>query len=85
VDLVNTAQTGAEVEAVRRAVARGSPFGSGTWQRRIAKRHRPTLGCDALFEWRRTAEAKSAYLRALAINPGDVRARFNLAFVHNEK
>jgi len=40
-----------------------------------------TLG-DALFEWGRTAEAKSAYLRALAINPGDVRARFNLAFVH---
>jgi len=40
-----------------------------------------TLG-DALFEWGRTAEAKAAYLRALAINPGDVRARFNLAFVH---
>jgi len=40
-----------------------------------------TLG-DALFEWGRTAEAKSAYLRALKISPNDVRARFNLAFVH---
>jgi len=49
--------------------------------RSIPHRHRPTLGCDALFEWGRTAEAKSAYLRALAINPEDVRARFNLAFV----
>jgi len=43
-----------------------------------------TLG-DALFEWGRTAEAKSAYLRALAINPGDVRGRFNLAFVHTRQ
>jgi tetratricopeptide (TPR) repeat protein len=40
-----------------------------------------TLG-DALFEWGRTAEARSAYHKALAINPNDVRARFNLAFVH---
>jgi len=37
-NLVNTAQTSAEMEAVRRAVARGSPFGSETWQSRIAKR-----------------------------------------------
>ena len=43
-----------------------------------------TLG-DALFEWGRTAEAKSAYLRALKINPSDVRARFNLAFVHTHE
>ena len=43
-----------------------------------------TLG-DALFEWGRTAEAKSAYLRALKINPGDVRGRFNLAFVHTRQ
>jgi tetratricopeptide (TPR) repeat protein len=40
-----------------------------------------TLG-DALFEWGRTAEPRSAYQKALAINPSDVRARFNLAFVH---
>jgi tetratricopeptide (TPR) repeat protein len=40
-----------------------------------------TLG-DALFECGRTAEARSAYHRALAINPSDVRAPFNLAFVH---
>jgi tetratricopeptide (TPR) repeat protein len=37
---------------------------------------------DALFEWGRTAEARSAYRKGLAINPSDVRARFNLAFVH---
>jgi putative transposase len=36
--LVNAAQTRAEVDAVRRAVMRGSPFGSENWQRRIAKR-----------------------------------------------
>jgi putative transposase len=38
VALVNAAQTRAEVDAVRRAVMRGSPFGSESWQRRIAKR-----------------------------------------------
>jgi tetratricopeptide (TPR) repeat protein len=40
-----------------------------------------TLG-DALYEWGRTAEARSAYQRALKINAADVRARYNLAFVH---
>jgi putative transposase len=36
-DVVNTAQTAAELEAVRRSVVRGSPFGSELWQRRTAK------------------------------------------------
>src|SRR5262249_40730329 len=40
-----------------------------------------TLG-DALFEFGRTAEARSAYRKALAVNESDVRARFNLAWVH---
>ena len=40
IKIVNTAQTEAELAAVRRAVQRGSPFGSDTWQRRIAKRLR---------------------------------------------
>ena len=35
---VNAAQTRAELDAVRRAVMRGSPFGSEGWQRRTAKR-----------------------------------------------
>jgi tetratricopeptide (TPR) repeat protein len=43
-----------------------------------------TLG-DALYEWGRTAEARSAYQRALQINAADVRARFNLAFVHTRQ
>ena len=40
-----------------------------------------TLG-DGLFEYGRVAEAKSAYRRALQVSEGDVRARYNLAFVH---
>jgi len=40
-----------------------------------------TLG-DALFEFGRTAEARSAYQKALQVNESDVRARFNLAWVH---
>jgi tetratricopeptide (TPR) repeat protein len=40
-----------------------------------------TLG-DALYEWGRTAEAKSAYHKALAVSPSDVRARYNLGWVH---
>jgi putative transposase len=36
--LVNAAQTEAEVAAVRRAVLRGCPLGSATWQQRTAKR-----------------------------------------------
>ncbi len=40
-----------------------------------------TLG-DALYEFGRTAEACSAYLKALAVNSADVRSRYNLAWVH---
>jgi tetratricopeptide (TPR) repeat protein len=40
-----------------------------------------TLG-DGLFEYGRTAEAKSAYLKALSVNASDVRSRYNLAWVH---
>jgi tetratricopeptide (TPR) repeat protein len=40
-----------------------------------------TLG-DGLFEWGRTAEARSAYEQALRVNEADVRARYNLAWVH---
>lgn len=40
-----------------------------------------TLG-DALFAFGRTAEARSAYLKALAVNSTDVRARYNLAWAH---
>jgi tetratricopeptide (TPR) repeat protein len=40
-----------------------------------------TLG-DGLFEFGRTAEARSAYEKALAVNAGDVRARYNLAWIH---
>jgi tetratricopeptide (TPR) repeat protein len=39
-----------------------------------------TLG-DGLFEYRRYAEARSAYLKALQVNGSDVRARYNLAWV----
>jgi hypothetical protein len=35
---------------------------------------------DALFEWGRTEEARSAYEKALTVNATDVRARFNLAW-----
>jgi tetratricopeptide (TPR) repeat protein len=37
---------------------------------------------DALFEWGRTEEARSAYEKALAVNAADVRTRYNLAWVH---
>lgn len=40
-----------------------------------------TLG-DCLFELGRVADARRAYERALAVNPDDVRARYDLAFVH---
>jgi putative transposase len=36
--LVNAAQTEAEVKALRRAVNRGTPFGSEAWQERMARR-----------------------------------------------
>jgi tetratricopeptide (TPR) repeat protein len=37
---------------------------------------------DSLFELGRVEEARQAFLRALRINPDDVRAHFNLTFVH---
>ena len=36
--VVNRPQSEAEVEALRRCVQRGRPYGSETWQMRIAKR-----------------------------------------------
>jgi tetratricopeptide (TPR) repeat protein len=41
----------------------------------------PSLG-DGLYEFGRTAEARSAYEKALAVNPSDVRSRYCLAWVH---
>jgi putative transposase len=38
VDHVNAPQTAAEVEAMRRSIERGSPFGSPSWVERAAKR-----------------------------------------------
>jgi tetratricopeptide (TPR) repeat protein len=43
-----------------------------------------TLG-DGLFEVRRYAEARSAYLKALQVNNSDVRARYNLAWVYQRE
>jgi tetratricopeptide (TPR) repeat protein len=40
-----------------------------------------TLG-DGLFEFGRTEEARSAYLKALDVNESDVRARYNLAWCY---
>jgi tetratricopeptide (TPR) repeat protein len=40
-----------------------------------------TLG-DGLYEFGRTAEARSAYERALQVSPTDVRAHYNLGWVH---
>jgi tetratricopeptide (TPR) repeat protein len=40
-----------------------------------------TLG-DGLYEIGRTVEARSAYLKALAVNESDVRSRYNLAWVY---
>jgi tetratricopeptide (TPR) repeat protein len=39
-----------------------------------------TLG-DGLYEFGRTTEARSAYLKAQSVNPSDVRSRYNLAWV----
>jgi tetratricopeptide (TPR) repeat protein len=40
---------------------------------------------DALYEFGRTAEARSTYQKALAVNSTDVRARYNLAWVHTRE
>ena len=38
IDHVNEAQTEAELQAIRRSVIRGQPFGSPTWTEQVAKR-----------------------------------------------
>jgi tetratricopeptide (TPR) repeat protein len=43
-----------------------------------------TLG-DSLFMLGRIEEAQSAFLRALRINPNDVRAHYNLSFVYTRE
>src|SRR5262249_12770812 len=43
-----------------------------------------TLG-DALYEFGRTIEARSAYQKALQVNEADVRARYNLAWCHTRE
>jgi tetratricopeptide (TPR) repeat protein len=43
-----------------------------------------TLG-DGLYEWGRTAEARSAYQKAIAVNASDVRAHYNLAWCHTRE
>jgi tetratricopeptide (TPR) repeat protein len=43
-----------------------------------------TLG-DALYEWGRTAEAKSVYLKAIDVNESDVRAYYNLAHCYTRE
>jgi tetratricopeptide (TPR) repeat protein len=43
-----------------------------------------TLG-DGLFALGRLEEARRAFLKALRINPNDVRAHYNLAFVHCQR
>jgi tetratricopeptide (TPR) repeat protein len=43
-----------------------------------------TLG-DGLYEFGRTAEARSAYLKGLSVNSSDVRSRYNLAWVYSRE
>jgi tetratricopeptide (TPR) repeat protein len=43
-----------------------------------------TLG-DALYECNRTAEARSAYQKALTVNSSDLRSRYNLAWVYTRE
>jgi hypothetical protein len=38
VEWVNAAQTEAEIEALRRCVNRGTPYGTDTWKIKIARR-----------------------------------------------
>jgi tetratricopeptide (TPR) repeat protein len=40
---------------------------------------------DALYEFGRTAEARSAFLKAQSVNPSDVRSRYNLAWVYSRE
>ena len=65
----------AGVNLARMALARNPACSAELWN---------TLG-DGLFEWGRTAEAQSAYRKALAVNESDVRARYNLAWVYQRE
>jgi tetratricopeptide (TPR) repeat protein len=40
---------------------------------------------DGLYEFGRTAEARSAYVKALSVNDTDVRSRYNLAWVYSRE
>ncbi len=62
----------AGIDMVRLALAQNPTCSAELWS---------TLG-DGLFEFGRYTEAKSVYREALRVNDQDVRARFNLAFVH---
>lgn len=70
-------------------------FGSGKAALKIIKqalRFNPTCSADlwstlgdALFELGRISDSRLAYRRALEINPSDVRARYNLAWVYSRE
>jgi tetratricopeptide (TPR) repeat protein len=64
---------GAGLEMARAAIAQNPACSPEVWN---------TAG-DALFRLNRIDESRRVYLRALAIAPGDVRARYNLACVHS--
>jgi tetratricopeptide (TPR) repeat protein len=51
---------------------------------RLHPRHPPLLNLrgDALYELQRYADAEQSYLQAMALNPREIRARLNLAYVH---
>ncbi len=62
---------------------------AGTDMAKVALALNPTCSAelwnalgDALYEFGRTEEARSAYEKALTVNAADVRARYNLAWVH---
>jgi putative transposase len=61
--LVNQAQTSGEVEAVRRAVVRGSPFGSIGWQQRTARR----LGLEYTLRSRGRPNKKQESMRVASL------------------
>lgn len=58
---VNRPQTSAELEAIRRAVVRGSPFGRAPWQLRVAKR----LGLEFTLRPRGRPKREEKELRPL--------------------
>jgi tetratricopeptide (TPR) repeat protein len=62
----------AGIETARQALALNPTCSAELWN---------TLG-DGLFKYGRVEEAQSAYCKALAINPSDVRSRYNLSWCH---